>query len=85
MVGIDADTEQLVKFNGAVQVAAGPSLALGILPRVSVLALAVSWCRRRSPVTASGRRRTNGPRPADRPLLKNAAMMGGLLMIIEPG
>src|ERR1700710_1964021 len=41
LVGIDADTEQLVQFNGAVQVAAGTTLALGVLPRLS--ARLIAW------------------------------------------
>ena len=32
LVGVDADTEQLVQFNGAVQIGAGITLALGIFP-----------------------------------------------------
>ena len=51
-VGIDADTEQIVQFNGAVQVAAGITLALGIFPRVSALALAGSLV----PTTLAGHR-----------------------------
>ena len=86
VVGIDADTEQLVKFNGAVQVAAGTALALGILPRVSALALAVSLV----PTTLAGHRFWEEQDDAARAqqtvqFLKNAAMMGGLLMIIEHG
>src|SRR4029077_8886159 len=42
LVGIDADTEQLVQFNGAVQIGAGITLALGIMPRLSALLLAGS-------------------------------------------
>ena len=86
VVGIDADTEQLVKFNGAVQVAAGTALALGILPRVSALALAVSLV----PTTLAGHRFWEEQDDAARAqqtvqFLKNAAMIGGLLMIIEHG
>ena len=86
VVGIDADTEQLVKFNGAVQVAAGTTLALGILPRVSALALAVSLV----PTTLAGHRFWEEQDEAARAqqtvqFLKNAAMMGGLLMIVEHG
>jgi len=51
-VGIDADTEQLVQFNGAVQVGAGVTLALGIFPRVSALLLAGSLI----PTTLAGHR-----------------------------
>ena len=85
-VGIDADTEQLVQFNGAVQVAAGTTLALGIFPRVSAFALAVSLV----PTTLAGHRfwEEQDDTARDRQtvqFLKNAAMMGGLLMIIEHG
>jgi putative oxidoreductase len=85
-VGIDADTEQLVKLNGAVQVAAGTTLALGILPRTSALALAVSLV----PTTLAGHRFWEETDEAARAqqtvqFLKNAAMMGGLLMVIEHG
>ena len=86
VVGIDADTEQLVQFNGAVQVAAGTALALGIFPRVSAFALAVSLV----PTTLAGHRfwEEHDEAARDRQtvqFLKNAAMMGGLLMIIEHG
>ena len=86
VVGIDADTEQLVKLNGAVQVVAGTALALGILPRVSALLLAVSLV----PTTLAGHRFWEEEDEAARAqqsvqFLKNAAMMGGLLMILEHG
>ena len=86
VVGIDADTEQLVQLNGAVQVAAGTTLALGILPRVSALLLAVSLV----PTTLAGHRFWEEEDAAARAqqrvqFLKNAAMMGGLLMILEHG
>jgi uncharacterized membrane protein YphA (DoxX/SURF4 family) len=86
VVGIDADTEQLVKLNGAVQLAAGATLAVGIFPRVSALALAVSLV----PTTLAGHRFWEETDEAARKqqtvhFLKNAAMMGGLLMIIEHG
>jgi len=85
-VGIDADTEQLVQLNGAVQVAAGVTLALGIFPRVSALALAASLV----PTTLAGHRfweAEDEQAKAQQTIhfLKNAAMMGGLLMIIEHG
>jgi putative oxidoreductase len=86
VVGIDADTEQLVQLNGAVQVAAGITLALGILPRVSALLLAVSLV----PTTLAGHRFWEEEDAAARAqqrvqFLKNAAMMGGLLLILEHG
>jgi putative oxidoreductase len=86
VVGIDADTEQLVQLNGAVQVAAGITLALGILPRVSALLLAFSLV----PTTLAGHRFWEEEDEAARAqqtvqFLKNAAMMGGLLLILEHG
>ena len=86
VVGIDADTEQLVKFNGAVQIAAGATLALGIFPRVSALALAGSLV----PTTLAGHRFWEEEDEAAKAqqtvqFLKNLAMFGGLLMIIEHG
>jgi putative oxidoreductase len=85
-VGIDADTEQLVRLNGAVQVAAGTTLALGVFPRVSAVALAVSLV----PTTLAGHRFWEEADEAARAqqtvqFLKNAAMMGGLLMVVEHG
>jgi uncharacterized membrane protein YphA (DoxX/SURF4 family) len=86
LVGIDADTEQLVQFNGAVQVAAGIALALGILPRLSALALAGSLV----PTTLAGHRFWEVDDDAARAqqqiqFLKNAAMLGGLLLVVEHG
>jgi uncharacterized membrane protein YphA (DoxX/SURF4 family) len=85
-VGIDAETEQLVKVNGAVQVAAGVTLALGILPRVSALALAGSLV----PTTLAGHRFWEEEDDAARrqqlvQFFKNLAAFGGLLMILEHG
>jgi uncharacterized membrane protein YphA (DoxX/SURF4 family) len=85
-VGIDADTEQLVQFNGAVQLGAGVTLALGILPRVSALLLAGSLV----PTTLAGHRFWEEDDPGARAqqtiqFLKNAAMMGGLLLVVEHG
>ena len=85
-MGIDADTEQLVQFNGLVQIVAGTTLALGVLPRLSALALAGSLV----PTTLAGHRFWEEHDEAARAqqtiqFLKNAAMMGGLLMIVEHG
>jgi uncharacterized membrane protein YphA (DoxX/SURF4 family) len=85
-VGIDADTEQLVQLNGAVQVGAGITLALGIFPRLSALLLAGSLV----PTTLAGHRPWDEEDPAARTqqtiqLLKNAAMFGGLLLVVEHG
>jgi len=86
LVGIDADTEQLVQFNGAVQVGAGITLALGIFPRVSALLLAGSLV----PTTLAGHRfweeDEDGPRAQQTiQFLKNVAMLGGLLLVVEHG
>ena len=86
LVGIDADTEQLVQFNGALQVGAGITLALGVLPRLSALLLAGSLV----PTTLAGHRFWEEEDEAAKAqqtvqFLKNLAMFGGLLMIIEHG
>ena len=86
LVGVDADTEQLVQLNGLVQVVAGTTLAFGILPRLSALTLAASLV----PTTLAGHRfweeDDDGTRAQQTiQFLKNAGMMGGLLMIIEHG
>jgi uncharacterized membrane protein YphA (DoxX/SURF4 family) len=86
VVGIDADTEQLVQLNGAVQVAAGITMGLGIFPRVSALALAGSLV----PTTLAGHRFWDEPDDAARTqqtihFLKNLAMLGGLLLVLEHG
>jgi uncharacterized membrane protein YphA (DoxX/SURF4 family) len=85
-VGIDADTEQLVQFNGAVQVAAGTTMALGIFPRLSALLLAGSLV----PTTLAGHRFWDEEEDPARTMqtiqfLKNVAMLGGLLLVIEHG
>ena len=86
LVGIDADTEQLVQFNGAIQVGAGITLALGIFPRLSALLLAGSLV----PTTLAGHRFWEEEDDAARTqqtiqFLKNAAMLGGLLLVVEHG
>ena len=86
LTGIDADTEQLVQFNGAVQVGAGITLALGILPRLSAAALAASLV----PTTLAGHRFWEENDEAVRTqqtfqFLKNLAMFGGLLLVVEHG
>ena len=86
LVGVDADTEQLVQFNGAVQVAAGVTMALGIFPRLSALALAGSLV----PTTLAGHRFWEEEEDAAQAqqriqFLKNAAMFGGLLLLVEHG
>jgi uncharacterized membrane protein YphA (DoxX/SURF4 family) len=80
---VHEDPEILVQVNGAVQVGAGVLLALGVLPRLSALALAASLV----PTTAAGHRFWEEAEPAARAqqtihFLKNAAMLGGLLAVI---
>lgn len=86
LVGIDADTEQLVQFNGAVQVGAGITLALGFFPRVSALLLAGSLV----PTTLAGHRFWEEEDDAAKAqqtiqFLKNAGLMGGLLLVLQHG
>ena len=85
-VGFPAETEQLVKLNGAVQVGAGLALAAGVFPRLAALTLAGSLV----PTTVAGHRFWEEEDEAARKqqlgqFLKNAAMLGGLLMIVEHG
>ena len=79
--GVPADPEKAVQLNSAVQVAAGTTLGLGLLPRISALALAGSLV----PTTLAGHRFWDVEDPADRAqqriqFLKNLAMFGGLLL-----
>jgi putative oxidoreductase len=85
-VGIQVETEQLVKFNGAVQIGAGIALGAGVFPRLAAVVLAGSLV----PTTAAGHRFWEQEDDAARTqqtlqFLKNAAMFGALLMIIEHG
>jgi putative oxidoreductase len=75
------DTELAVRLNGAVQLAAGTMLALGRLPRLSALALAVTLV----PTTIAAHRFWEAEDGQDRAqqrthFLKNASMLGGLLI-----
>ncbi len=84
--GIEADTVDLVRFNGGVQVAGGVALALGVWPRVAALTLAGSLI----PTTLAGHRFWEQDEPSVRRqqtihFLKNTAMMGGLLMVVSAG
>jgi putative oxidoreductase len=77
------DTEMAVRLNGAVQLAAGTMLALGRLPRLSALALAVTLV----PTTLAGHRFWEAEDGQDRTqqrfhFLKNASMLGGLLIAV---
>jgi putative oxidoreductase len=78
---VPAKTEDAVRLNGAVQMAAGTLLALGRFPRLSALALAATLV----PTTAAGHRFWEAEENADRTqqrihFLKNLSMFGGLLI-----
>jgi putative oxidoreductase len=80
-VDLPDDTEQLVKINGAVQVAAGVLLALGRFPRLSAVVLAGTLV----PTTAAGHRFWEAEDEENRSMqmvhfLKNVSMFGGLLI-----
>jgi putative oxidoreductase len=75
------DTEQAVRLNGAIQVAAGTLLALGRFPRLSALALAATLV----PTTAAGHPFWETDDKQERAqqrihFLKNLSMLGGLLI-----
>ena len=77
------DDESVVRGNAAVQVAGGTMLALGLLPRVSALALVGSMV----PTTLAGHAYWTVEDPAARKLQriqfhKNLAMIGGLLFAV---
>jgi uncharacterized membrane protein YphA (DoxX/SURF4 family) len=81
--GLPSDPAQLVKINGAVQVAAGVALALGKFPRVAALALIGSLV----PTTAAGHRFWEEDDPAAKAqqtihFLKNLGLLGGLLLAV---
>ena len=76
-----SDPVLVVRANAAIQVAAGVMLAVGILPRLSALALAGSLV----PTTLGGHRfwEQHGPAAAAQrtQFLKNAAILGGLILV----
>jgi len=82
--GLPDDPVLFVRLNGAVQVAGGTLLAIGRAPRLAALALAASLI----PTTIAGHRfwaeSDPGARAAQRiQFLKNAAMLGGLLVVVS--
>src|SRR6476646_6072487 len=82
--GLPDDPVMFVRINGAVQVVAGTMLAMNRLPRLAALALAGSLV----PTTLAGHRFWNEPDPSGRAaqrtqFLKNAAMLGGLLVVVS--
>src|SRR5207248_1403166 len=80
--GLPDDPVLFVRVNGAVQVVAGTMLAMGRWPRLAAVALAGSLI----PTTVAGHRFWTEPDPAGRAaqrtqFLKNAAMLGGLVLV----
>ena len=80
------DDELLVRANGAVQAVAGSALTLGVLPRLSGLALIGSLV----PTTVAGHAFWEAPDAAARTqqttqFLKNMAMIGGLVYVVLDG
>jgi putative oxidoreductase len=82
-VPLPEDDELLVRANAAVQVAAGSTLALGVLPRLSAAVLAASLV----PTTLAGHPYWTIEDPAERAqqrihFHKNVALIGGLLLAV---
>lgn len=82
VVPLPEDDELLVRTNAAVQVTAGATLALGVLPRLSALALVASM----APTTVAGHAWWTLEDPMARKVqrvqfAKNVAMVGGLLQV----
>jgi uncharacterized membrane protein YphA (DoxX/SURF4 family) len=76
------DPETAVHLTGLVHLGAGAMLAAGVLPRLTSLALAVSLL----PIIAAGHRFWEIDDPQQRRMqrtqfLKNAAILGGLLVV----
>lgn len=79
--GVPADSATLVQVNGAVQVAGGSMLALGVAPRVSATVLAATLV----PTTLGGHAFWDEDDPQARSLqqvqfAKNLSLLGGLLL-----
>lgn len=82
IVPLPEDDELIVRANAVAQVAAGATLAAGIAPRVSALALAGSLV----PTTIAGHPFWEIDNPAERAqqrihFLKNTGLFGGLLFV----
>lgn len=81
-LGLETDTETLVKVHAGTQVAGGALFALGVVPRVTGLLLAGSLV----PTTIAGHRfweeRDTEARTGELiDFLKNAAILGGLIYV----
>jgi len=77
---LPSDPLLVIRANAAIQMAAGAALAVGILPRLSALALAASLV----PTTIGAHRfwEQQGPAAMQQrtQFLKNAAILGGLIL-----
>jgi putative oxidoreductase len=82
----DVSHEAIVRANAAAQVAAAGMLALGVRPRLAGAALAASIV----PTTVGGHRFWEHDDPASRAqqqihFMKNLAILGGLLLVVDGG
>jgi uncharacterized membrane protein YphA (DoxX/SURF4 family) len=80
-LSLPAETKDVVRLNGAVQVAAGALLATGRVPRLAALALVASLV----PTTLAGHRFWEESDPAAQAgqrihFFKNLSLIGGLLL-----
>ena len=80
---LPGETEQAVRVNGAVQAAAGATLGIGLLPRLSALVLAATLV----PTTLAGHRFWEYENAQERAqqrihFLKNLTVLGGLLIAV---
>jgi len=80
LVGVDVDTESLVRVNGGAMVLGGLMFGAGVAPRLSAAVLATTLL----PTTVAGHRFWEMPPGPERNaqrihFLKNASMLGGLL------
>jgi uncharacterized membrane protein YphA (DoxX/SURF4 family) len=81
IAAVPDNTEEAVRLNGAIQFTAGSMLAMGLLPRLSSLAIAVTLV----PTTIAGHRFWEADNEQERVqqrihFLKNLAIFGGLLI-----
>jgi uncharacterized membrane protein YphA (DoxX/SURF4 family) len=85
-LGIPDDPISLVRLNGGIQIVAGVLLASGRLSRLAAFTLAASLI----PTTLAGHRFWAESDPKGRAaqqiqFLKNAAMLGGLILVVADG
>jgi len=81
-LGVQARTEDVVRVNGVVQVAAAACLAANVFPRIAAEVLVASLL----PTTIAGHRFWEEGEPAPRAMqlthfLKNLAVIGGLVLV----